>query len=428
MALPLLEAMVPSSLRAAASKFRPLAKSLGAHPRTIFCYVPNGVNILQWLPKEEGNAYQLSPTLEVLKEHRADFSLISGMGHPNSKGGHSGADTWLTGADLEAVAGKDYANTISADQVMAEHHGQFTRFPSLELSDSSGTGSAGHSHTLAFDRRGTPLPAEDSPQRLFERLFVPEGDASKAAALKRYAEKKSILDSVRDDAKALENKLGKQDQEKLDEYFTSVRETERRVGRMEDWIDVPKPQVDSEGLQLGSQPNNGHDRPMWIDVMMEISYLAFLSDTTRVISYEWSREAGGRGGGGENHHELSHHGGDAGMLNSLAKIDRFHLERLGRFISFLKSTDEGGTPMLDSTMVVFGSGMNSGERGEHSPDNLPLIVAGGAGLGLKHGQHLAHDPTGHPPLNNVMLSLIQKMGVETGKFGDAKGTMSGLVG
>ena len=116
------------------------------------------------------------------------------------------------------------------------------------------------------------------------------------------------------------------------------------------------------------------------------------------------------------------------MLNSLAKIDRFHLERLGRFISFLKSTDEGGTPMLDSTMVVFGSGMNSGERGEHSPDNLPLIVAGGAGLGLKHGQHLAHDPTGHPPLNNVMLSLIQKMDVETGKFGDAKGTMSGLVG
>jgi hypothetical protein len=259
-------------------------------------------------------------------------------------------------------------------------------------------------------------------------LFVPEGDASKAAALKRYAEKKSILDSVRDDAKALGKQLGKEDQEKLDEYFTSVRETERRVGRMEDWIDVPKPQVDSKDLQLGSQPNNGHDRPMWIDVMMEISYLAFLTDTTRVISYEWSREAGGRGGGGENHHELSHHGGDEGMLNSLAKIDRFHLERLGKFMTFLKLTDEQGTPMLDSTMVVFGSGMNSGERGEHSPDNLPLIVAGGTGLGLKHGQHLAHDPEGHPPLNNVMLSLIQKMGVETGEFGDASGTMSELVG
>ena len=116
------------------------------------------------------------------------------------------------------------------------------------------------------------------------------------------------------------------------------------------------------------------------------------------------------------------------MLNSLAKIDRFHLERLGRFMSFLKSTDELGRPMLDSTMVMFGSGMNSGERGEHSPDNLPLIVAGGAGLGLRHGQHLAHDPQDHPPLNNVLLSLIQKMGVETDRFGDASGTMSGLVG
>ena len=427
LSLPLLEAMLPSPLRAAPSKFRPLAKSPGAHPRSIFCYVPNGVNILQWLPKGDGKDYSLSPTLEVLEEHREDFSVITGMGHPNSKGGHSGADTWLTGADLAAVPGKDYANTISADQVMAEHHGQFTRFPSLELSDSSGTGSAGHSHTLAFDRRGTPLPAENSPQRLFERLFVPEGDASKEAALRRYAEKKSILDSVNADAEALGGKLGKADREKLDEYFTSVRETERRVERMEDWIDVPKPEVDAQHLQLGSQPNNGHDRPMWIDVMLEISYLAFLTDTTRVISYEWSREAGGRGGGGENHHELSHHGGDAGMLESLAKIDRFHLGRLGRFLTFLKSTDEGGAPMLDSTMVMFGSGMNSGERGEHSPDNLPLIVAGGAGLGLKHGQHLAYDPEDHPPLNNVLLTLIQRMGVETGEFGDAGGAMAGLV-
>ncbi|MEZ5301854.1 MAG: DUF1552 domain-containing protein [Verrucomicrobiales bacterium] len=178
----------------------------------------------------------------------------------------------------------------------------------------------------------------DSPQRLFERLFVPEGDDSKAATLRRYAEKKSILDSVRDDAKALEAKLGKADRAKLDEYFTSVRETEKRVGRLESWIDVPKPEVDAKDLQLGMQPNNGHDRPMWIDVMMEISYLAFVTDTTRVIAFEWSREAGGRGGGGENHHELSHHGGDAGMLKSLAKIDRFHLERLARFLTFLKAT------------------------------------------------------------------------------------------
>jgi hypothetical protein len=425
--LPLLEAMLPSALRAAPSQFKPLAKSPKAQSRAIFCYVPNGVNILEWMPKDAGKGYVLSPTLEVLKEHRADFSVLTGLGHPASQGGHSGADIWLTGANLTATPGKDYANSISADQIMAEKHGAETRLPSLELADGSGTGSAGHSHTLAFNRNGIPLPAENSPQRVFERLFVPEDAGSRAATLRRYAEKKSILDSIREDAKRLNGRLGKRDQQKMDEYFTSVRETERRVERMEDWVDVPKPEVAKEGLQLGSQPGNAHDRPMWVDVMLELSYLAFLTDTTRIITFEWSREAGGYGGGGENHHELSHHGGDEGMLKSLARIDRFHLERLGRFLTFLKSTDEEGRPMLDHTMVLFGSGMNSGERGEHSPKNLPLIVAGGAGLGLMHGQHLAHDPEKHPPLSNVLLTMIQKMGVESDRFQDATGTLTGLA-
>lgn len=427
LSLPLLEAMFPSSLHAAPSKCRPLAQSLGRHPRAIFCYVPNGVNILDWMPKGTGSDFKLSPTLEVLADHRKDLSVLTGLGHPNSRGGHSGADTWLTGADLTAVPGKQYANTISADQIMAGKHGAQTRFPSLQLSDGSGTGSAGHSHTLSFDRKGTPLPAENSPQRLFERLFVPDGDDSKAATLRRYAEKKSILDSIAADAKALESKLGTADKAKLEEYFTSVRETERRVARMESWIDVPKPEVDSQHLQLNSQPGNGHDRPMWIDVMLELSYLSFVTDTTRVISFEWSREAGGFGGGGENHHELSHHGGDAGMLKSLAKIDRFHLERLGRFLTFLKETEEADSQMLDSTMVMFGSGMNSGEGGAHSPKNIPLVLAGGKSLGLKHNQHLAHNQDDHPPLSNVLLTMIQKMDVESDTFQDATGPLDGLV-
>jgi hypothetical protein len=427
LSLPLLEAMFPSSLRAAPSQYRPLAQSLARHPSAIFCYVPNGVNILDWMPKGTGSDFELSPTLEVLAAHRQDLSIVTGLGHPNSRGGHSGADTWLTGANLTAVPGKQYANTISADQIIAEKHGAQTRFPSLQLSDGSGTGSAGHSHTLSFDRKGTPLPAENSPQRLFERLFVPDGDDSKAATLRRYAEKKSILDSIASDAKALDSKLGTADKAKLEEYFTSVRETERRVARMESWIDVPKPAVESQHLQLNSQPGNGHDRPMWIDVMLELSYLSFVTDTTRVITFEWSREAGGFGGGGENHHELSHHGGDPGMLNSLAKIDRFHLERLGRFLSFLKETEEADSQMLDSTMVMFGSGMNSGEGGAHSPKNLPLLLAGGKSLGLKHGQHLAHDQEDHPPLSNVLTTMIQKMDVESDTFQDATGPLDGLV-
>ena len=424
--LPLLEAMLPV-VRGADSKFKPLEKSLVAHPRVIFCYVPNGVNILEWVPKDTGRDYTLSPTLEGLREHRSDFSVISGLGHPNSEGGHSGADTWLTGAKLKSVPGSDYTNTISADQVAAEVFGKATRIPSLQFSDQSGTGSAGHSHTLSFDRGGTPLPAESSPKQLFERLFVPDASADRAATLERYDQKKSILDSVMQEAQSLHRKLGQQDQRKLDEYLASVRETEQRVERLKSWIDVPKPTVESKELQLNSQPSNAHDRPMWLDVMMELSYLSFLTDTTRVIAFEWSREAGGFGGGGENHHELSHHGGDPDMLNKLAAIDRFHVSRLARFLTFLKATSEAEGHMLDRTIVMFGSGMNSGEGGAHSPKNLPLIVAGGMQLGLKQGQHLAFDPDNHPPLSSVLLTLLQAVGVEQSQFQDANSRLTGLV-
>lgn len=424
--LPFLEAMLPRAY-GAPSTFKGVAKSLGRQPRMICCYVPNGKNILKWMPSEKGAGYALSPTLEPLAPLKADFTVLSGMGHPSSQGGHSGADTWLTGANLKAVPGADYSNTVSADQLAAEIHGKQTRFGSLQLSDSSGTGSAGHSHTLSFDRGGTPLPAENSPQRLFERLFVPESTTDRDATLRRYAERKSILDSVMGDAKNLQKQLGKADQQKLDEYLGSVRQTEDRVQRLVTWVDVPKPKVASTDLQLNSQPGNGHDRPMWLDVMLELSYLSFVTDTTRVITFEWSREAGGFGGGGENHHELSHHGGDKGMLDRLAQIDRFHIERLARFLTFLKTTEEAGGNMLENTMVLYGSGMNSGTGGEHSPKNLPTLIAGGTKLGLKHGQHLGFDPNNHPPLSNVLLTMVQKMGVETGKFQDSTGTLTGLV-
>lgn len=426
LSLPLLEAMTSSTL-AAPSKFKPLAKSESVKPRAIFCYIPNGVNITEWLPKDSGTNYTLSPTLSVLREHQADFTLLSGLGHPRCTGGHSGADTWLTGADLKSTPGSDYTNAESIDQRIAARHGTETRFTSLQLSDNSGTGSAGHSHTLSFDRSGTPLPAEDSPKRLFERLFVPETAEDRAATLRRYAEKKSILDSILGEAKNLHRNLSSYDQEKLDEYLTSVRQTELRVQRLEDWVDIPKPEVESRDLQLTMQPNNAHDRPMWIDVMMEINYLAFLTDTTRVISFEWSREAGGRGGGGENHHQLSHHGGDPDMLRQLAKIDRFHLERLNRFLTFLKSTQEADGTMLDRTLVLFGSGMNSGSGGGHSPKNLPLLLAGGHKLGLNHGQHLAHNEDNHPPLSNVLRTMAEAMDVDASNFSDSTGCLTGLV-
>ncbi len=426
-ALPFLDAMLPR-LRAAPSTFKPWDKSPSPlTPRLICCYVPNGVNILEWVPKDAGEKYALSPTLDALKVHRDDFAVLSGLGHPASQGGHSGADTWLTAANLKATPGADYTNSQSIDQVIAGVLGQKTRFDSLQLGDQSGTGGAGHSHTLSFDINGTPLPSENSPRRLFERLFVPDTAGDRAAMLKRYAEKRSILDDLAGEAAKLNRSLGKADQKKLTEYLGSIRATEKQVERMKSWVDVPKPKVADTGLQLASKPGDGHDRPMWLDVMLELSYLAFVTDTTRVISFEWSREAGGYGGGGENHHELSHHGGDAGMLEKLAEIDRFHLSRLARFMTLLKSTAEGDSHMLDRTVLLYGSGMNSGAGGEHSPKNLPLLVAGGKKLGLKLGRHLSHNPDKHPPLSNVLLTVAQKMGVETAKFADATGTLTGLV-
>lgn len=427
LALPLLNAMVPQRLIAAPSTFKPLASSPAAHPRLICCYVPNGVNIFKWKPQQVGRDAELSPTLQPLSRHRQDMTVISGLGHPAADGGHSGADTWLTGADLDAAAGRDYSNTISIDQRIAEVHGPQTRIASLQLSDRSGTGSALHSHTLSFDRSGTPLPAEDSPKRLFERLFVPETESDRQATLARYRLRRSILDSVSDQSKQLARRLGKEDRDKLAEYFSSVRASEQRIERLESWIDVPKPDVDAKDLQLASRPNDAHDRPMWLDVMLEISYLAMLTDTTRVITFQWSREAGGYGGGGENHHELSHHGGDAGMLDKLAKIDHFHISRLARFLDLMADTAEGDARMIDSTLVMYGSGMNSGEGGEHSPKDLPLLVAGGGRLGLKHAGHVAFDKQNHPPMANVLLTLAQKAGWQGETFADATGTLTPIT-
>jgi len=161
--------------------------------------------------------------------------------------------------------------------------------------------------------------------------------------------------------------------------------------------------------------------------MMELTYLAFATDMTRVITFEWSREAGGFGGGGENHHELSHHGGDESMLTRLATIDQFHLQRLLRFMEFMRETKEGASTILDNTMIVFGSGMNSGAGGEHSPKNLPLLLAGGKSLVLKHNRHMRFDLDHHPPMSNLLLQVIQKASVPCERFSDATSTMSELL-
>lgn len=412
-ALPLLEVMTPSGLRGAPSKFRPLSESAGAQPRMICCYVPQGVNIYDWFPEDDGRDWTLTPTLQGLADFRSDFTLISGLGHPHGPGGHQGNHTWLTAADLKGTPGKDYQNSRSIDQIAAALHGRETRFPSLELS------SKGGGETLAFDDFGIPLPAEEQPPRLFERLFVPEGEASRKATLQRYEERSSILDAVLGEARQLQQRLGKADQRKLDEYLNSVRETERRVERMKGWVDVPRPQVDAADLQLTADWSTLHDREMWLDVMLELSYLAFQTDSTRVITYQWSSEAG-------FHHDISHHGGDSDKLKQIAEVDRKYIARLTRFLGLLNSTREGDATMLDNTLVLYGSGMNNGKGGGHSPKNLPLLLAGGRKLGIRHGQHLRFE-VDSTPMSNLLLTMLQAVGIEQDAFMDSTGTLTGLT-
>ncbi len=223
---------------------RAIAAAAAKPKRSVFVYIPNGVNGTTWQCKQSGKGYELSPSLKPLEKHREDFTVFSGLHHPNGLGrAHVCADTWLTGAKIDAQSGREYENMISADQMMAETVGQQTRFSSLELSISSGTGHPFGTNTLAFSRDGVPLPAEDNPRTIFHRLFGEEPGGI-AAQRTRLQKRRSVLDEVLEDANALRRELGKDDRTKLDEYLHAVRDVEQRTEQLDAWLDVPKPKLD----------------------------------------------------------------------------------------------------------------------------------------------------------------------------------------
>jgi hypothetical protein len=420
-ALPFLEAMLP--VRAGAQ-----SAARGRPPRMAFVYIPNGVNIADWRPRGEGRNWQFGPTMEPLQPLKDDLCVISGLGHPRSSGQHDGADTWLTGADLKGTPGYDYKNSVSVDQVAAESHGLETRIASLQLSFANGTGPPMHTATLSFNRDGTALPAQNNPEELFNRLFHAETGGSRTAKKQRFDEDRSILDAVLDDANLLNRRLGVRDQRKLDEYLTSVREVERRVQTNRSWLDKPRPPVESRGLALDARFGDHHMQP-WFRTMYDLIALAFQTDTTRIATFETGAEAGGGrleelGTGVQ--HEYSHHGGDPNMLKTLARIDRYHIENFAYFLDRLKSTQDGDAPLLDRTMILFGSGMNNGETGTHSPKDVPLIFAGGKALSLETGHHLRFD-VDSTPQSNLLLSMLNRMDEKRTSFSDSTGLLSGLT-
>ena len=442
LALPLLESFAPAAM----------ARSGEERPKRLACiYWPDGVPMplaedpahkdWSWFPHGAGTEYTFTKCLDVLEPLRQDLTILSGLSHPSVRAvhGHSNADQFLTGGPTGATG--DYNNTISIDQEFASLVGEKTRYSSLVMSTDGGTGTPRGAHTLSFDRNGRAIPAAHRPKKIFDSLFVREGGDAAA----HLARSKSALDDLLSDERALRRELSKRDQESLDEYLDSVRETERKIEKAKRWASVPLPEVDADHLNLELTPD---DARAYLQVMLELIYLAFQTDSTRVASYQIGRENGvgisdrlSQAVGLPLAHQLSHDIKNPGGWKNFGTYCRFLAEEFGRFASKLKATEEasGHGNMLDNTLLLFGSASSA----FHLSRNYPLILAGGKSMGFKHGQYLNYiggNAFGGPwdggqepwqrefthedkPLANLYVTLLQRLGVETDKFADSDGSI-----
>jgi hypothetical protein len=371
-------------------RFLAMCATLGFHTPFLF-------------PQETGADYTLTPYLEPLKDLKGDFSVISGLQHMEQNGanGHTSEMTWLTSAKHPGLAG--FKNTISIDQLIAEQIGAQTRFPSLIL----GTGS----DSLSWSASGVPLPAESSPSKAFQQLFVDGTPAEIAAQVRGLKRGRSILDTVTGQAKKLHGELGKRDQEKLDEYFSAVRDLEGRLVQNEAWAQKPKPKIDAK------PPTDIQSRTDAIGkmkLMQDLIVLALQTDSTRTVTLRLSgMNAVPEIEGVKNDwHNLSHHGQDPAKIEELKVIEKAEFTAFADFLTKLKTAS-----LLESTAVIFGS--NLGNASAHNTANLPLVLAGG---GFKHGRHIAIDKEKHV-FSNLFVSLAQRMGVEADKFGFSTGVL-----
>lgn len=418
LALPWLECMGPRGLRAATSP--------QIVPRMGLFYFGTGMNMRQFYPEGVGRDAELSRILKPLEPSRGHFTALSGTWLEHG-GGHDGAYPFATSIERGQKQG------ISPDQLAAEVHGKQTRFPSLQLSVKRGTGFGGQPlATISWNRQGAPLPAENDPKALFDRLFRPASIAEKADQGRAFRQRGSVLDAVLGEATRLRSGLGAGDRDRLDQYLQSVREVERDLEREMAWSDRPKPQADLP--QMGdygeSMTPEGNGRFLYDDyakLMYDLIALAFQTDSTRVVSYVVRTElAGGvypEFGVSKGYHELTHHGNDPKNLDELAKVDTIYMGHWNRFLQRLASIPDGAGSLLDHTMLGFSSGMGIG----HSKDLLPTVLSGGTGLGVRHQTHLKLPE--QTPLSALWQTMIEKMGVEVdGAFQDSTGRLSSLVG
>lgn len=425
LALPVLDCMLPARAAAVSPAVR----------RSVFIYLPNGVNTADYQIKQYGASYSLTRPLSPLERYRDQITPISGLFHPNGLGHHHNCQKiWLTGGRI----GDAERNTVSVDQLMAMATAPQTRFPSLELSNQGAS--------LAWSADGVQLPAHRSPALAFKEMFeVPSGGVGgQRRKLKRDC---SILDTVLDEARVLARSMGSDDRIRLDQYMTSVREVEIRAKRAATWLDTPRPEIE---VKTAAKVNRDISLQMlgdYLRTMYDLMVLAFQTDMTRVITFSTGEEGKGPAvpeiGVSQDRHSLSHHNGNPKLLADLTRSDLFNVEQFAYLLGRLTDVHDANGPLLDSTMILFGSGMAYGHS--HGNANLPIVLAGGKAVGLKHGAHVDYNRVrafnGYDggkdlyfkPLNenarlsNLLLTMAQRMGLETESFADSTGIVSEVI-
>lgn len=430
MALPMLDAMLPARELLAAAAQQDVPR------RMAFLFVPNGVNLEHWTPKQDGFGYDLPSILSPLQNVKNEVSVISGLTHDKGRGNGDGAgdharsaSVWLTGAQPRKTSGGNIRSGVSVDQAAAQKIGNATRFPSLELGCEGGRNSGNcdsgyscaYSHNISWSSETLPVAKEVDPRAVFERLFGDDSKQATASRDERAFFRRSLLDYVSGDAKRMQRRLGQRDQQKIDEYLAAVRSIERRIQA-------------SERISAIDPVEQGFDKPSGIPkefgehvrLMADMMVLAFQTDQTRIATCMFGRAGSNRSyrqiDVPDGHHDLSHHGGNPEKLEKIRKINHFHMQQFAYFLERLKSIPEGEGTLLDQCMIVYGSGLSDGNR--HNNENLPVLLAGRGGGSLTPGRHIRYQE--ETPMTNLYMSLLERVGVEVPYIGDSTGRLPKL--
>jgi hypothetical protein len=429
-ALPLLDSMIPAMRAATLSPAKPAI-------RMAFCYVPNGIIQKDWLPTKDGVGFEFMPTMKSLEPFRDKLLVLSNLAQINGRalgdgaGDHARAGaTWLTGVHPKKTEGADIHAGISADQVAAKALGNQTQFGSLEigleepyLAGGCDSGySCAYTNTISWRGPTSPNPMQISPRAIFERLFGDGETTDPAARIKRMQQDKSILDYVSTDVARLEPGLGARDKNKLDEYLEAIRDIERRIQKAEEQSATMKIPVMERPVGI---PETFEEHAK---LMSDLMVIAFQTDMTRVVTFMMAREGSNRSyreiGVPDGHHSVTHHQNDPAKIAKTQKIDEHHVKSFAYLVKRMNETPDGDGTLLDHTMLLYGSSIRDGNVHDHH--DLPLVLVGGKSVGINGGRHLRYKP--ETPMNNLLLTMLDKAGVPGETLGDSTGKVDQLSG